>query len=174
MDVEKLLRFAVQQGASDLHLQVGAAPMLRLGGEPRFVDGAPLTREETAQAISLLAPKALAAHFDAAVKQGIDFSYVIEGVARFRCSAYSNLGTHAIVIRVIRTTIPSIDEMNLPAVIKDIALSERGLTLLTGTTGSGKSTTLATMIDLINNTLHNKIVTIEDPIEYVHTNKKSM
>ncbi len=174
MDVEKLLRFAVQQGASDLHLQAGAAPMLRLGGEPRFVEGAPLTGEETAQAIAALAPKGMAADVDGAAMQGLDFSYVIDGVARFRCSAYRSLGTCAVVIRVIRTTIPSIEEMNLPEVIKDIALSERGLTLLTGTTGSGKSTTLATMIDLINGTLRNKIITIEDPVEYVYTNKKSM
>ena len=126
MDVEKLLRFAVQQGASDLHLQAGASPMLRLGGEPRFVEGTPLTHDQTAQAIAAPAPKTQTTDLEAAVVQGLDFSYVLDGVARFRCSAYRNLGALAIVIRVIRTTIPSIDEMNLPAVINDIALSERG------------------------------------------------
>jgi twitching motility protein PilT len=174
MDIEKLLRFAVQQGASDLHLQAGAPPMLRLAGEPRFVETPPLSREDVGQAVAAIAPKRAAESFDDAVTQGLDFSYVIDGVSRFRCSAYRTLGAIAIVIRVIRTSIPSIDDMNLPHVIKDIALSERGLTLLTGTTGSGKSTTLATMIDLINSTLRNKIITIEDPVEYVHANKKSM
>jgi twitching motility protein PilT len=174
MDVDKLLRFAVQQGASDLHLQAGAPPMLRLAGEPRFVGGAPLTRDDTMQAVAAIAPADVVDQLNSAAARGLDFSHTIDGVARFRCSAYKTLGSVAVVIRVIRTTVPSIEEMNLPEVIHDIALSERGLTLLTGTTGSGKSTTLATMIDLINSTLRNKIITIEDPVEYVFTNKKSM
>ena len=111
---------------------------------------------------------------DEALVAGIDFSHTIAGLARFRCSAFSQLGTAAMVVRVIRTKIPSIEDLNLPPVIHDIALSQRGLTLLTGTTGSGKSTTLAAMIDLINSNLRLKIITIEDPVEYVHTNKKSM
>src|SRR5262249_8255754 len=109
-----------------------------------------------------------------AIVRGLDFSYAIEGLARFRCSAYSHLGTPAIVVRVIKTVIPTLEGLHLPDVIRDIALSERGLTLLTGTTGSGKSTTLAAMIDLINSTLRNKIITIEDPVEFIHTNKKSV
>ncbi|HEY2827490.1 MAG TPA: PilT/PilU family type 4a pilus ATPase [Pirellulales bacterium] len=174
MEIEKLLRFAVQQGASDLHLQAGAPPRLRLAGELRIVDSPPLTAEETAAAVSSIAPRGVANSLDQAVTQGLDFSYVIDGVARFRCSAFRTLGSVAVVIRVIRTSIPSVDDLNLPQVVKDIALSERGLTLLTGTTGSGKSTTLAAMIDLINATLPNKIITIEDPIEYVYANNKSL
>ncbi|HZZ27845.1 MAG TPA: PilT/PilU family type 4a pilus ATPase [Pirellulales bacterium] len=174
MELDILLRFAVQQGASDLHFQAGSPPMIRLAGEARFVEGPLLTHEDIAGVVSAIAPAAVAGSLDAAITQGLDFSYVVEGLARFRCSAYRTLGSPAIVIRVIRTTIPTLDELNLPAVVKDIARSERGLTLLSGTTGSGKSTTLAAMIDLINGALRNKIITIEDPIEYVHTHKKSM
>ncbi len=173
-DLENLLRFAVQQNASDLHFQAGAPPMVRLAGELRFVEGAPLTREEVSQVIAAMAPAGVADSLDAAVTRGLDFSYAIEGLSRFRCSAYRTLGSMAIVIRVIKTNIPTIEELHLPAVIKDIARSERGLTLLSGTTGSGKSTTLATMIDLINSGLRTKIITIEDPVEYVYSSKKSM
>jgi twitching motility protein PilT len=174
MDVKKLLQFAVENGASDIHVQAGSAPMIRLGGQPRFLDGPALTGEDTSQIVAQLAPKRTGVDLREAVIQGLDFSYAIEGLARFRCSAYSHLGTPALVIRVIRTSIPSIEDLHLPTVIRDIAVSERGLTLLTGTTGSGKSTTLAAMIDLINNSMRNKILTIEDPVEYVHTNKKSV
>jgi twitching motility protein PilT len=174
MDVKKLLHFAVENGASDLHLQAGAAPMFRIAGQPRSAEGRPLTTEDTTEAVMTLAPEQSHSGLKEAIVRGLDFSYAIEGLARFRCSAYSHLGTPAIVVRVIRTTIPTIEELHLPEVIRDIALSERGLTLLTGTTGSGKSTTLAAMIDMINATIRNKIITIEDPVEYVHTNKKSV
>jgi twitching motility protein PilT len=174
MDVRKLLHFAVENGASDLHLQAGALPMFRISGQPRFAEGRPLTSEETTEAVTTLAPEHSRSGLQEAVARGLDFSYAIDGLARFRCSAYSHLGTPAIVIRVVKTTIPTLEELHLPEVIRDIALSERGLTLLTGTTGSGKSTTLAAMIDMINTALRNKIITIEDPVEFVHANKKSV
>jgi twitching motility protein PilT len=174
MELDKLMQFAVEHGASDLHIQAGAPPMLRIGGQPRFVDGAALTAEETRQFVSSIVPARHSDDLEDAIVAGIDFSHTIPGLARFRCSAFSQLGTAAMVVRVIRTKIPSIEELNLPPVIHDVALSQRGLTLLTGTTGSGKSTTLAAMIDLINSNLRLKIITIEDPVEYVHTNKKSM
>ncbi len=174
MELDKLMQFAVEHGASDLHIQAGAPPMLRIAGQPRFVEGPALTGEETRQYVSSIVPRHHTDHLDAAIIQGIDFSHTIGGLARFRCSAFSHLGTPAMVIRVIRTKIPSIEELNLPQAIHDVALSQRGLTLLTGTTGSGKSTTLAAMIDLINSNLRLKIITIEDPVEYVHANKKSM
>src|SRR5207245_6257959 len=148
--------------------------LLRIGGQPRVVDGPALTGEETRQFVSSIVPRRHTGDLDDAIVEGIDFSHTIAGLARFRCSAFSHLGTLAIVVRVIRTKIPSLEELNLPPAIHDIALSQRGLTLLTGTTGSGKSTTLAAMIDLINSDLRLKIITIEDPVEYVHTNKKSM
>jgi twitching motility protein PilT len=174
MDIDKLLRFAVENGASDIHVQAGAAPMLRIGGQARFLEAPPLTRDDTSQITATLVPKRHAGHLETAIAQGIDFSHAIEGLARFRCSVYSHLGTPAMVIRVIRTTIPSIEDLHLPAVMNDIAVSQRGLTLVTGTTGSGKSTTLAALINLINSTLRAKIITIEDPVEYVHSNKKSL
>jgi twitching motility protein PilT len=174
VELEKLLQFAVEHGASDLHIQAGAPPMLRIGGQPRFVEGQALTGEDTRQFVSAIAPRRHADDLDAAIVEGLDFSHSVTGLARFRCSAFSQLGTPAMVIRVVRTKIPSIEELNLPSTIHEVALSQRGLTLLTGTTGSGKSTTLAAMIDLINSNLRLKIITIEDPVEYVHANKKSM
>jgi twitching motility protein PilT len=174
MDLDKLLQFAVEHGASDVHIQAGAPPMLRIGGQPRFVEGPPLTDEQTRQFVRALVPRRHADDLDGAIVQGLDFSHTISGLARFRCSAFSHLGTPAMVIRVIRTKIPSIADLNLPPVIHDVALSQRGLTLVTGTTGSGKSTTLAAMLDLINSNLRLKIITIEDPVEYLHANKKSM
>ena len=106
--------------------------------------------------------------------EGLDFSYAIPGVARFRCNVYSHMGSPALVMRIIGLTIRTIDDLKLPEVLKTITLSLRGLTLLTGTTGSGKSTTLAAMIDLINRTYRCKVITIEDPIEYMHLNQKAM
>ena len=106
--------------------------------------------------------------------EGLDFSYAIPGVSRFRCNVYSHLGTPAMVLRVIKLKIRTLEELQLPPVLRDITLSLRGMTLLTGTTGSGKSTTLAAMIDLINNSFRCKIITIEDPVEYMHTNQKAM
>jgi twitching motility protein PilT len=174
VDLDKLMQFAVEHGASDLHIQAGAPPMLRIGGQPRFVDGPALTGEDARQVVSSIVPRRHSDDLDEAIVAGLDFSHTISGLARFRCSAFSHLGTPAMVVRVIRNKIPSVEELNLPPVIRDVALSQRGLTLLTGTTGSGKSTTLAAMIDLINSNLRLKIITIEDPVEYVHANKKSM
>lgn len=174
MHLDKLLGFAVEHGASDVHIQAGAPPMLRIGGKARFIEGPALADEEIGNFLATIVPKRYANSVREAMAAGIDFSHVMPGVARFRCSVYSHMGTPAAVIRVIRTTIPTIESLNLPPVIHDIALSERGLTLVTGTTGSGKSTTLAAMLDLINNNLRGKIITVEDPIEFVHTNKKSM
>jgi twitching motility protein PilT len=174
VEFDKLLQFAVEHGASDLHIQAGAPPMLRIGGQPRFVDGPALTGEDTRRFVAAIVPQRHSDDLEEAIVEGLDFSHTIAGVARFRCSAFSHLGTPAMVVRVIRTKIPSIQELNLPPVIHEIALSQRGLTLLTGTTGSGKSTTLAAMIDLINTDLRLKIITIEDPVEYIHGNKKSM
>jgi twitching motility protein PilT len=174
MDIDKLLQFAVERGASDVHIQATAPPMLRITGHARFLDSPPLTAEQTRQFALSLAPRRYADNLDQAIVQGLDFAHTIEGVARFRCSVFSQNSTAAMVIRVIKQTIPSFEDLSLPSVVQDIALSQRGLTLVTGTTGSGKSTTLAAMMDLINNTLRAKIITIEDPIEYVHKNKKSM
>jgi twitching motility protein PilT len=174
MDIDKLLRFAVEHGASDIHVQAGAPPMLRMAGQARFLETAPLTGEDTAQFANAILPRRFAGKLDEAMIKGIDFSHAIEGLSRFRVSVYSQSGTPAMVIRVIRVAIPPLDSLNLPPVVQELALAQRGMTLVTGTTGSGKSTTLAAIIDLINSNIRCKILTIEDPIEYYHSNKKAL
>jgi len=174
MELNQLLKFAVDNNASDLHLQAGAPPMLRIGGTMRFATIPALDNEQLRNIITSLLPERMRSRIDEAIISGLDFSHAAPDLARFRCSAYSQLGRFGLVMRVIRTKIPSLEELNLPKVIRDIALSERGLILVTGTTGSGKSTTLAAMIDLINDNYRNKIIAIEDPVEFLHANKKSM
>lgn len=174
MDLHNLLKFAVESKASDLHIQAGSAPMLRIEGESRFLESEPLTNDATRGFVLSILPENLRADADRNIREGIDFSYDAPGISRFRCSAHSQLGRYGIVLRVIKARIPTFDEMNLPPVVQEVALSQRGLTLVTGTTGCGKSTTLAAMIDLINQKYRNKIITIEDPVEFIHTNKKSM
>jgi len=174
MNFDQLIRFAVEQGASDVHLQTGAAPLLRINGQIRTVESPAIAGEALRQFIVSLKPKLSLDHLDEVLVNGLDFSYAIPGVSRFRCNVYSHLGTPAMVLRVIKLQIRTLEELELPPVLRDITLSHRGITLLTGTTGSGKSTTLAAMIDLINNTYRCKIITIEDPVEYMHTNQKAM
>jgi len=148
--------------------------MLRVSGQLRSVKTDSIDADAMLGFLAGLHADGKVEQMDALLSRGLDFSYAIPTVARFRCSAYKHLGLPAMVTRVIRTTIPTIESLNLPPVLRDVALSQRGLTLLTGTTGSGKSSTLAAMIDLINTHLQMKIITIEDPIEYVYENKKSM
>lgn len=174
MEIASLLRFAVEHGASDVHIQSAAVPMLRLAGQMRAVEGGSLSRDEVLALLGTMAPAHRSADLTRAVMEGLDFAYELPAVARFRCSAFSALGQVGLTMRVIRTKIPSIEDLHLPKVVRDIALSGRGLTLVTGTTGSGKSTTLAAMIDLINNSRREKIISIEDPVEYIHTNKKAL
>jgi twitching motility protein PilT len=174
MDFERILRFAVDNGVSDVHLQAGSQPMLRLGDQIRIVEGPALTDEDMSSFLGSIAPKRLSEDLAGAAVQGLDFSYAPPSGIRFRCSAFRTLGRFGIAMRVIRTEIPSIDDLGLPKVIQDIALARRGLTLVTGTTGSGKSMTLAAMIDLINSTYRTKIITVEDPVEHLHVNKRAL
>jgi twitching motility protein PilT len=174
MNFDQLIKFAVEQNASDVHLQSAAAPLLRINGLIRTVESPPVSEQELRQFILSIKPGLSAEALTPGMVQGLDFSYAIPGVSRFRCNVYSHLGTPAMVLRVIKLKIRSIEELQLPPVVRDIALSQRGMTLLTGTTGSGKSTNLAAMVDLINNSYRCKIITIEDPIEYLHTNQKAL
>jgi twitching motility protein PilT len=174
MNFDQLIRFGVEQGASDVHLQTGASPLLRINGQIRAVESPPVANQDLRQFILSIKKGLTAEQLDQAMVQGVDFSYLIPGVSRFRCNIYSHMGTPAMVLRVIKLKIRTLEELKLPPVLRDITLSLRGMTLLTGTTGSGKSTTLAAMVDLINNSYRCKIVTIEDPVEYVHTNQKAM
>jgi twitching motility protein PilT len=174
MDLNKLLEFAIENDASDIHIQATVAPMLRIGGQMRAVTADPLTKDQVHNFIASLLPAERVSDLGAAIVAGLDFAYAIPGAARFRCSAYSHLSQPGVVMRLIRSKIPSIEALNLPKVVHDIGLAQRGLILVTGTTGSGKSTTLASMLDLINQTLSTKVITIEDPVEYVHESNKAL
>jgi len=174
MDFQKLLKYAVDHDASDIHLQSGERPIFRLGGTIKFVDGASLTDDDVRGFIEAIVPARMKGDIDQRLIAGLDFSYAVPQLSRFRCSAYRHLGNAGISMRVIRGKIPSIAELHMPPVVSEIAVTHRGLTLVTGTTGSGKSTTLASMIDLINNSYPGKIITVEDPVEYLHQSKKSL
>jgi twitching motility protein PilT len=173
MDLNQLLHSAVASVASDLHLKVGSYPMMRVNGtlmvanEERRLD-----RTDTeAFAGTLLSPE-LRDKFQR--MQEVDLAYSIAGLGRFRCNIFQQRGTIGLVLRIIPTRIKTIDELGLPPVLKHIAAEERGLVLVTGTTGSGKSTTLAAMIDHINSTRAAHIMTVEDPIEYLHRDHHSI
>ncbi len=175
MDVSifhKLLVSAVQKGASDVHLQAGHAPLLRINGELMEVKYHPLSPEETAS----IAEEVLSHTYrrdQAATLTELDVSYGIEGQARFRVNIYRQRGTFAIILRVIPVVVKSLAELNLPPVIEQISNLRRGLVLVAGATGNGKSTTLAAMVELINQTRRAHILTIEDPIEFLFKNKMS-
>lgn len=162
-------------GGSDLHLKVGKPPMVRVDGDlrPLWADAAPLTDADTEGVLQTMLPGAEAAeHF--ARDNEIDLAHEEPGIARVRVNAFRQRGVVSIVCRLIPDHIASLDEIGLPDVIRELADEERGLVLVTGVTGSGKSTTLAAMIDRINRTRPAHVVTIEDPIEFVHTDRKAV
>ena len=172
-DVTQSLRQLVEKGGSDLHLKVGAGPMFRVNGELAVDGGAePLTAEDTERAMrQLLGDETKLEEF--AAEHEVDFSFEIPDVARYRVNAFQQRGVISMACRAIPHRISTIEELSLPPVVTELAEEERGIVLLTGTTGSGKSTTLAAMIDHINHTSSKHIVTIEDPIEFVHQDKRS-
>jgi twitching motility protein PilT len=172
-DVKQAMRDLVERGGSDLHLKVGAAPLFRVNGELAPEEGvAALTAEDTEHALKqLLDDDGKLDEFER--EHEVDFSFEIEGVARYRINAFRQRGVISLACRAIPHKISTIEELALPEVISELADEERGIVLLTGTTGSGKSTTLAAMIDHINHTTSKHIVTIEDPIEFVHADKRS-
>ena len=167
MDLNSLLANAVASGASDLHLKVGSYPMMRVNGSLVVAsEEKRLDRVDTeAVAQSLLGPDQRERFRR---NQDVDLAYSVDGLGRFRCNIFQQRGTVGLVLRVIPTRIRTVDELGLPPVLKRIAHEERGLVLVTGTTGSGKSTTLAALIDYINSSRHGHVITVEDPIEYLH------
>ena len=173
-DLEVALRHVVTNEGSDLHLKVPSPPLARIHGKLGPLDGSePLEPEDTQRVLrEMLNDPEKLEEFD--TEREVDFAYSVEGLARFRVNAFRQRGSVSIVMRVIPFAVRTITELGLPAVIGDLADVERGLILLTGTTGSGKSTTLAAMIDQINTTKARHIVTIEDPIEYLHTDRQSI
>ncbi len=172
-DLKELLQVAAQKGASDLHIKVGSPPIMRLNGKLVPIDsGDRVSYEDTMKmSLSVMSP----GQRDAFKKSNdLDFAYSVPGLGRFRCNLFVQRGAVGAVFRMIPMRVPSIEELNLPEVINKIAEQERGLILVTGTTGSGKSTTLASMIDFINTRRNVNIVTIEDPIEYLHRDKRGI
>ena len=173
MHVNDLLKIAVDSGASDLHLKVGTFPMMRVRGSlvPAMED----KRLEHEEMVSMAAAVLPVGYRDKYKEQHeVDLAYSVAGLGRFRCNAFQQRGTIGMVFRVIPRNITSVDDLALPPVLKKISKEERGLVLVTGATGSGKTTTLAAMIDEINATRTAHIMTIEDPIEYLHRDKKSV
>jgi twitching motility protein PilT len=173
MHIDDLLKTAAQSGASDLHLKVGSYPMMRVNGNLAVCsEEKRLDKADTEEMADTIFTDDQREKFRRA--QEVDLAYSIPGVGRFRCNVFQQRGTVGLVLRVIPTRIKNIDELGLPPVLKRIAEEERGLVLVTGTTGSGKSTTLAAMIDYINTTRSAHIMTVEDPIEYLHRDHHSI
>jgi twitching motility protein PilT len=173
-DLDFCLRHLIEKGGSDLHLKVPSPPVIRVDGQMHPIDGlGPLTPDDTERAVREMLDdptklKEFAEEFE------VDFAHSIPGLARFRVNAFRQRGSASLVIRAIPVSIKTVDELSLPPVIRELAEEERGIVLLTGTTGSGKSTTLAAMIDHINSTRRRHIVTIEDPLEFLHVDKQSI
>ncbi|GAW94129.1 type IV pilus twitching motility protein PilT [Calderihabitans maritimus] len=173
MKIDEILRMAVDQKASDIHLTVGLPPVFRCNGDlipQQSFD--PLQYEDTLKmAREILSEKQ---HQEFMEKGELDLAYSLRGVGRFRVNVYRQRGSVGLAIRIINNQIKSLDELGLPPVLKELARKSKGLVLVTGPTGSGKSTTLAAMIDLINRERRCHIITLEDPIEYMHQHQKSI
>src|ERR687893_633119 len=173
-DLDAALRQVIETDGSDLHLKVPSPPLIRRHGVLVPIEGSqPLSPEDTEAVLArLLKDNDKLAEF--AQEHEVDFSFGVPGLARFRVNAFQQRGVISIVCRAVPHEIKTIEELGLPSVISQIADEERGLILLTGTTGSGKSTTLASMIDHINDHYAKHIVTIEDPVEFLHQDKRSI
>ena len=172
MHVNDLLKIAVERGASDLHLKAGSYPMIRLRGELTPLSQERLDHDDMTAVAAAVLPTAVREKFQDSHE--VDLAYSVAGLGRFRCNAFQQRGTLGMTFRVIPMRVLTIPELTLPPVLKTIAHEERGLVLVTGTTGSGKSTTLAAMIDEINSSRMVHVMTIEDPIEYLHRDKRSI
>lgn len=171
--VSVLVEEMVEMGGSDLHIKAGTFPAVRVSGRlVRLENHEKLWPADTEGALAEIMPESHSGEFES---QGeADFSYAVKGVGRFRVNAFRQRGSVSIVMRFVPFDIPNIDDLGLPEAIRTLAKEERGIILVTGTTGSGKSTTLASMIDLVNRTESRHIVTIEDPIEFLHRDKESL
>ncbi|HET7583505.1 MAG TPA: type IV pilus twitching motility protein PilT [Gemmatimonadaceae bacterium] len=172
-EMERLLRLMVERHASDLHLRVGEPPILRTHGEIQRVEGAPpLTADALEPMLRCLMTDRSAGEF--AQTNDTDFAYEIDGCARFRCNVFRDRHGVAAVFRVIPATVVTVDEMGISEEVQRLCYLTKGLVLVTGPTGSGKSTTLCALIDLVNRMRKDHVITIEDPIEFVHPNKSCL
>ena len=168
----QLLQTMIEKGASDLHITTGSPPQIRVDGHLLPLNLPVLTPAETKQLVYSVLTDAQKHRFEEEIE--LDLSFGLKGLSRFRANVFMQRGAVAAAIRTIPFKILSFEELGLPAIVNDLVKKPRGLVLVTGPTGSGKSTTLAAMIDKINSERHDHIVTVEDPIEYLHTHKKSI
>ncbi len=172
MDITQLLAFGVKNNASDLHLSAGLPPMIRVDGDMRRINMPEMDHKEVHSMVYDIMNDNQRRDYEE--KWETDFSFELPGVARFRVNAFNQNRGAAAVFRTIPSDILTLEALNAPPIFKKLAMKPRGLVLVTGPTGSGKSTTLAAMIDYKNSVEHGHILTIEDPIEFVHTSKKSL
>ncbi|MBN9286487.1 MAG: twitching motility protein PilT [Gammaproteobacteria bacterium 39-13] len=172
MDITELLTFSVQNNASDLHLSAGLPPMIRVDGDIRRVNVPPLEHKEVQALIYDIMSDKHRRDYEEFLET--DFSYEVPGLSRFRVNVFNQHRGAGAVLRTIPSKVLTLEELNAPKIFSEIAEYPRGIVLVTGPTGSGKSTTLAAMIDYINAQKYGHILTIEDPIEFVHQSKKSL
>ena len=173
MQLNEILAIGVKARGSDIHIKTGLPPIVRIDGKLHPVPNAPrLTPDAVSSMAAAIMNERQKKQFEENYE--VDLSYGVPGLGRFRVSVFSQRGTVAMVFRAISMGVPSFDALNLPPVMKKIAMEERGLILVTGTTGCGKSTTLAAMVDYINEYRTCNIITIEDPVEYLHRDRKSI
>ena len=173
LELDELLNEAVGREASDIHIKVGSPPYLRIDGQLYALTGLPdVTSADTERIAFAIMPKARAEEF--LERQEADFAYTVEGLGRFRANVFRQRGNVGMVLRRVLPNIPSFESLGLPPVVRRLAEEPRGLVLVTGPTGCGKTTTLAAMIDHINVTMAKHIMTIEDPIEVLHPDKRSI
>ena len=172
-DLMTALKLVIDRGGSDLHLKAGGSPLVRINGELEWLDPTlnPLESRDTETVLHDLLPEARLEQFEQ--RHELDCSHTVPGLGTFRVNAYMQRGTVAVVMRVIPNEIRTIGELGLPDVVRSLAEEERGLVVVTGATGCGKSTTLAAIIDHINHTRRKHIVTIEDPVEYIYEDRLS-
>jgi len=167
MDIVALLSTAKSRGASDLHMIVASPPLLRVNGSLGPVDGfKPLTASDINEAFLQVTSPEEREHFHKEME--LDFGYMVSGVGHFRCNAAMQRGAISLAVRLLPPIIPTLDELELPQICQQLIMKQRGLVIVTGPTGSGKTTTLAAMIHHLNINDSRHILTIEDPIEYVH------
>jgi twitching motility protein PilT len=170
MNIGEYLKILIERGGSDLHLKVGRPPLMRIKGELLPSEYPPIKKEEMRNLLNPMLTEIQIKKLEG--EKELDFSYLVEGLARFRGNIFYQMGNLGAVFRVIPVEIKTIDQLNLPQVLKELVFRNQGIILVTGPTGSGKSTTLAAMIDYLNENRSHHIITIEDPVEFVHRDKK--
>ena len=172
MDITQLLAFSVKNKASDLHLSAGLPPMLRVHGDVKRINLPVMEHKEVHAMVYDIMSDTQRKQYEENLE--CDFSFEVNGLARFRVNAFNQKRGAAAVFRTIPSKVLTLEQLNAPKIFQELALKPRGMVLVTGPTGSGKSTTLAAMIDYLNDNAHGHILTVEDPIEFVHESKKCL